>query len=461
MTQWLEQANRWIQPVLWGWPVLLAILLAGVLFFVRLKGFPLTHVRLWMRKTLGSLFCRRRTSGEGKGISSFQALTTALAGSIGTGNIVGVATALTLGGPGAIFWMWVSAGLGMATMYAETVLGMRYRQTDGQGGFLGGAMYYLEYGLKCKSLAVVFAGACVLASFGMGNLAQSNSMGMAIQGAFGIPPFWTGLVTAVLLGMILTGGIRRIARVTEKLVPAMSLCYLLAGLAVLAVFWHRIPQAFGQIFAGAFGFSEVLGGVGGYSLGAALRTGVSRGIFTNEAGLGSSVMAHAASDAKEPAEQGMWGIFQVFIDTIVVCTITALCILCTGVLDTGLDGAALSAAAFQSVFGRGGQWLVAVAIPFFAFATMLGWSYYGECALRYLCGLGVFGLRHSRGIVLSYRLMFSAVTLLGCQMDLHLVWSLCDTLNGCMAIPNLCALFGLSGEVAQETRGYLQKRKPT
>lgn len=455
----LEWINGWLQPVLWGWPVLCLILLAGVLFTFRLGFFQVTHCGLWLKKTMGSLFCREKADEDRSNISPFQALTTALAGSIGTGNIVGVATALTLGGPGAIFWMWVSAGLGMMTIFAETVLGLKYRQKDKQGRWLGGAMYYLQYGLGSKGLAVVFAGACVLASFGMGNMAQSNSIGSSLQDTFGIPPLLTGGVVAVVLALVLMGGIQRIAKVTEKIVPAMSICYLLAGMILLGVFWRNIPEAFAQIFASAFDLRGVLGGVGGYGMLTAMRTGISRGIFTNEAGLGSSVMAHSSAETKEPVEQGMWGIFQVFIDTIVVCTITALCILCTNVMGSGLDGAALSAAAFQSVFGRFGQGLIAVSITFFAFATMLGWSYYGECALRYLCGLSRFLSRHSKGTVTLYRLVFAAVTLLGCQLELWLVWDVCDTLNGCMAIPNLIAVFFLSGEVVRETRSYLKRKR--
>lgn len=434
------------------------ILLAGFLFTVRLRGFQILHSRLWLSKTLGSLFGRGAKTGKKGGISPFQALTTALAGSIGTGNIVGVATALTLGGPGAIFWMWVSAVLGMMTIFAETVLGMRYRRKDGQNHWLGGAMYYLEYGLGRKSLAVMFAGACVLASLGMGNLAQSNSMGTSLFHAFGVQPWLTGCITAVILLFVLMGGIKRIAKVTEKIVPAMSVCYLLAGIVILMVCWKQVPLALGEIFAGAFDLRGMFGGGIGYGMLRAMRHGISRGIFTNEAGLGSSVMAHTAAETNEPVEQGMWGIFQVFIDTIVVCTVTALCILCTGVLGTGADGAVLSALAFEQVLGKWGPILIAVSISFFAFATMLGWSYYGECALRYLCGLTVFSARHCNLFCSVYRFLFAGMTIVGCQMELRLVWDICDTLNGCMAIPNLIALFFLSGEVVRETQAYLRRR---
>lgn len=454
----LERVNGWIQWVLWGWPVLTGILLAGMVFTIRLKGFQIRYAGVWLRVTLGSLFRRRTREEKRAGISPFQALTTALAGSIGTGNIVGVATALTLGGPGAIFWMWVSAVLGMMTIFAETVLGMKYRRKDQQNRWIGGAMYYLEHGLGRKGFAVVFAGACVMASLGMGNLAQSNSMGSALRHAFGIPPWVTGAVTGILLLLVLMGGIGRIARVTEKIVPAMSICYLLAGMVVIGVCWKGIPHALGEIFCGAFDMRGMFGGVGGYGMLRAMRHGISRGIFTNEAGLGSSVMAHTAAETDEPAEQGMWGIFQVFIDTIVVCTITALCILCTGVLGTGADGAVLSAMAFGHIFGTFGPILIAGAISFFAFATMLGWSYYGECALRYLCRLTSFGTRHSSGFAGWYRFLFAGMTVIGSQLELHLVWEVCDTLNGCMAIPNLIALFCLSGEVVRETRSYIQRK---
>ncbi len=454
----MEQINQWVQPILWGWPVLSMILLAGLFFTVRLRGFQLLHAKLWLQKTIGSLFCQKARDKKQAGISPFQALTTALAGSIGTGNIVGVATALTLGGPGAIFWMWISALLGMMTIFAETVLGMKYRRKDGQNRWLGGAMYYLEYGLGRKGLAVMFAGACVMASMGMGNLAQSNSMGAALLHAFGIQPWITGVVTAVLLMFVLMGGIARIAKVTEKIVPAMSVCYLLAGMAILAVCWRSLPHVLGEILLGAFDIRGMMGGMGGYGMLRAMRHGISRGIFTNEAGLGSSVMAHTAAETDEPVEQGMWGIFQVFIDTIVVCTITALCILCTGVLDSGADGAVLSAMAFEHILGKFGPILIAVSISFFAFATMLGWSYYGECALRYLCGLTRFSFRHAHVFCGFYRFLFACMTLLGCQLELRLVWDVCDTLNGCMAIPNLIALFLLSGEVVRETRSYLRRR---
>ncbi len=443
----VETVNSWIQPIVWGWPVLIGILLAGVLFTVKLRFFQITKIGLWMKVTFAGMFCRKRQNEDG--ISPFQALTTALAGSIGTGNIVGVATALTIGGPGSIFWMWISALLGMMTIYAETVLGMKYRKKDKNGTWLGGAMYYIEYGLRCKPLAVIFAVSCVLSSFGMGNMAQSNSIGSALKDAFGFNTTITGLITAAILFVILSGGIQRIANVTEKIVPFMAVIYLLAGLIVIAVHSSRLPAVCDQIFTNAFSLQSVTGGVGGSVMLIAMRSGVSRGIFTNEAGLGSSVMAHTEADCKEPAEQGMWGIFQVFTDTIVMCTITALCILCSGAMETAKDGGALSTAAFHTVFGVFGDGVISVSIMLFAFATMLGWSHYGQCGLRYLCG---------NKLLIPYRILFAFFAAVSCGMDLTLVWNICDTLNGFMAIPNLIALFFLSHQVIEETKAYLSKK---
>lgn len=446
--EWIEKINNWIQPLVWGWPVLCAILLAGANFSFRLNFFQITHCKLWIKNTLGKIFASKKEGSRTSGISQFQALTTALAGSIGTGNIVGVATAITIGGPGAIFWMWMSSVLGMMTIFAENVLGMKYRIKNAKGEWLGGAMYYISRGIHSKPLAILFAGACVLASLGMGNMAQANSIAGALKDCFGANTQITGLVLAAMLVMITFGGIQRTAKVTEKLVPFMALGYLLAGVLVLAVNWRSLGGAFRLIFSEAFSLRAAAGGTGGIVMLNALKCGVSRGIFTNEAGLGSSVMAHSSSSGTEPVEQGMWGIFQVFIDTIVMCSFTALCILSTDVLQTGKDGAALSAAAFQTVLGRFGGTFISISIALFAFATMLAWCYYGQRGLEYIIG--------GKSAV-PYRLVFAAVAWGSCSMDLHLVWNICDTFNGFMAIPNLIALFLLSGEVVKETQSYLAR----
>lgn len=454
ITALLEQINRILRPVVWGWPTLGAILLAGANYSFRLGFFQIRHCGLWMKTALGGILRRQggtTVSGHGE-MTQFQALTTALAGSIGTGNIVGVATALTIGGPGSIFWMWISAFLGMMTVFAENVLGMKYRVRDSFGHWRGGAMYYLERGVHCRPLALVFAAACVFASFGMGNMAQTNSIAHALQNSFGISSAATGVVLCVLLLFLTFGGVRRVARVTEKLVPFMAVGYLAACAVILICYRSHLGEAVQSILQGAFGLQSAAGGVGGMLAAKAVQCGVSRGIFTNEAGLGSSVMAHSGSDGKEPVEQGMWGIFQVFLDTIVMCTVTALVLLSTGVLSSGLDGAELSAAAFECVFGSAGGVFVAVAITLFAFATLLGWSYYGEQGVCYLTG--------GRGIR-CFRILFAGAAFLGCSLDLRLVWELSDTFNGFLALPNLTALFLLGGEVVKETDSYLARHRKT
>lgn len=445
---WIEKINEFIQPVIWGWPVLCAILLAGANLSFRLNFFQITHCKLWLQSVGKQLFDKGKNDKDG--ITPFQALTTALAGSIGTGNIVGVATAITIGGPGAIFWMWISAIFGMMTIFAENVLGLKYRRKTSSGEWRGGAMYYIQYGLHSKTLASIFAFACVLASLGMGNMAQANSIAGAMADSFAIDPKITGGILAGILVVVSIGGIQRIAKVTEKLVPVMAVGYIAVSLVVLSCYSSTILPTLWRIVEEALGLKAALGGFGGTVMMHAMRCGLSRGIFTNEAGLGSSVMAHINSSCKEPVEQGMWGIFQVFIDTIVMCTITALVILCSGACNTGKDGAALSAAAFQSVLGQFGSIFISISILLFAFATMLSWSYYGETGMRYLSG---------KRWIPFFRLIFCLTAFFSCNIDLHLVWDICDTFNGLLAIPNLAAIFLLSGEVVQETQNYLLKHK--
>lgn len=381
-----------------------------------------------------------------------QALLTALAGSIGTGNIVGVATALTLGGPGAIFWMWVSAGIGMTTIWAETVLAVKYRTKGPDGHISGGPMYYLERGAGKKWLAKLYAAACVLASLGMGNMAQSNAIAGALEEGFSLPPIFTGVCAAVLLFVISAGGMHSAAKVSEKLVPVMAVGYVAACVAVLLLFPQKILPAFQLIFSQAFSTQAAVGGVGGTVMLRAMECGVSRGIFTNEAGLGCSVMAYGESEGTEPGKQGCWGILQVFIDTILMCTLSALAILVSGALSTGKDGAALSTVCFASVFGSWGKGFVCVSITLFAFATMIAWSAYGQKALEYLAGTRFRS---------SYRILFAVAAVLGCQLGLDAVWNLCDSFNGLMAIPNVAALFLLSGEIVQEKQRCFPKKRLT
>lgn len=429
----IETAVRAVNGIVWG-PAMLCVLLAvGVYYSVRLRFFQVRRFPYWWKNTIGAALGGKGKSG---GLSPFRAMTTALAGAIGTGNIVGVAGALSLGGAGAILWMEIAAVFGMATIYAENVLGVKYREKKGSG-FVGGPMYYIEKGLRCRWLAVVFAVICVGASLGMGNLTQANSVSGALYRGFGLDVRIAGAVLAVLTGLVIFGGIGRISALTEKLVPLMSLLYIGATVVILAVNYREIPSALGEIISSAFGLRQAAGGFLGYGMARAVKYGISRGVFSNEAGLGSSPIVHAAADTDDPARQGMWGIFQVFIDTTVMCTLMALCILTTHSL-SGSDGIEISSLAFESVLGGAGRVFICLSITLFAFATLVSWCYYGEKALEYLTG-GRF--------ITAYRIAYTAFAFLGSIMSIGLVWDISDTLNGLMAIPNLAALVLLRKEV--------------
>lgn len=425
-------------------PVMLVLLSGTGIYYTCVTGaFQARGVRIWLGQTLGTL--RHSTQKAEKSgphdITPFQSFTTALAGTLGTGNIVGVATAICAGGPGAIFWMWVSALLGMMTSYAENVLGTLFRRRNSQGEWEGGPMVYLEHGLHSKGLAVLFAAFTLPVSIGMGNMAQGNGMAMALEGTFDIPPWVAGGVCAAAVALIVIGGVKRIGAVTEKLIPLMALGYIIGAIIILCTHATRLPAAFGEIFVGAFAPRAAVGGVGGYTFALALRYGVSRGVFSNEAGLGSSVMIHAAGNVTDPSTQGMWGMCEVFIDTIVMCTVTALCLLCTGVLQTPARGAQAAVDAFASVFGAPGAAFVAISIALFALSTMLCWSYIGERAAVYLFGAAA---------VPFFRVLFVSFVTLGCIAELELVWTLSDIFNGLMALPNLIGLFALRKIVLRE-----------
>ena len=449
----LMQLNTKINTFIWGPYMLAAFLLIGIYFTVRTGFFQFAKVGLWFRHTLLSCFQRggARETRDKEAISPFQAMTTALASSIGTGNIAGVATAIVLGGPGAVFWMWVSAIFGMMTNFAENVLGSHFRYKDKDGKWVGGPMIYMERGLSQKWLGVVFAFCTIFGSLGMGNLTQSNSMAAAMQAGFSLPPFVTGIAAAVLVGMIIMGGIKRIARVTEQLVPMMAILYVAGGLVLLCLNANRILPALSSIFTDAFSFQAAGAGALGFGISRAMRYGIARGVFTNEAGLGSSVLAHSASDVREPVVQGMWGIFEVFADTIVMCSITALIILTSGVYEaTDLTGSALTIAAFSTRFGSFGVLFVSVSTVLFAFCTLVGWSYYGERAASY-----IFGQKSA----LYYRVVYIFCIFIGAISSLDLVWSLSDTFNGMMAVPNLIAVALLSGTVIKLTKDYLKSNR--
>ncbi len=446
------EVNEIVNEILWGPFMLLFFCGCGLILSVKTKFFQITRINLWFKSTLGSIFAKKKlqTKKDKHSISAFETFTAALAGTLGTGNIVGVATALSAGGPGAIFWMWVSAVLGMMTGYAENVLGIMYRRKDKNGAWLGGPMYYLQYGLKSKFLAVLFAFFAVLASFGMGNMAQSNSIAVSLNESFGVPLIATGVLCAIALLLIIMGGIKRIGAATSKLVPAMAVLYIIGCILILIKFRHNIPEAFLSIISSAFNAQSAAGGIGGYGVMRAMRFGVARGVFSNEAGLGSSVLIHSASEVTQPVEQGMWSISEVFVDTIVMCTLTALCILASGTLSLDVNGAALAVHTFKAGLGDLGTVFLGIAMPLFAFSTLLSWSYNGEQAICYL-----FGMKAKK----IYKAIFIMLVPIGCLMQVSFVFNISDTFNGLMALPNLIGIMFLSGKVYRQTRLYLAQNK--
>lgn len=458
--KYVEQMNSAVNGFIWGRGMLAIFLFVGIMFTVRTGFFQFTKCRIWLGETIGAMFRKQevRKTKDAHSISQFQSFCTALAATLGTGNITGVASALMTGGPGAIFWMWVSAFVGMMTIYAENVLGIRYRYKNKKGAWVGGAMVYIERGLGCKWLAVLFSVFCIFASFGMGNMTQANSMASGLKESLSIPPFVTGAAATLIVAAVILGGVKRIAAVTEKVVPFVALFYMAGGMLVLIHFWQEVPKAFELIFTEAFRVQAVGGGVFGYGIQQAMKIGISRGVFSNEAGLGSSVMAHAASDVKSSAVQGMWGIVEVFIDTIVVCTMTALVILSSGVYKPqvylhnmahgieNIDGTTLTGAAFSTVIPWGDKFL-AISIVLFAFATMVGWAYFGERTAAYL-----FGEKSA----FFYKMLYILMILPGCMMTPKLAWEVADTFNGLMALPNMTALILLSGEVVYVTKKFVK-----
>lgn len=452
----LMRLTEAVSGVVWGPVMLAAFWGVGLRFTVLARGFQLRRFGYWMRETFGTLLSRRvRHSGESGSISQFQALATAMAATAGTGNIAGVASAIALGGPGAVFWMWLSALLGMMTSYVENALGIQYRYRGPDGRWVGGAMVYMERGLKSRFMACFFAFSCALAALGIGNMAQVNSMALVLEDAFGVPPPLCGLVTAALVGLVILGGLRRVAAVTERVVPLMVLFYTAGMVVCLVARRSAIPGALALILRCALAPRSALGGAVGYGLMQAMRMGVSRGVFSNEAGLGSSVMVHTETDVRHPRQQGLWGIFEVFVDTILMCTLTALVILTSGVYDMGAwlgalalgapvaEGAVLTTDAVAVTLGGGGKVFMSAALTLFAFATVLGWAMYGEKALLYLTG--------GRG-ALAYRLVFTAVVVVGAVGGLGPVWAVSDMFNGLMAVPNLIAISLLGGKTAAELR---------
>ena len=476
----LININNAVNEVAWGWIGLILLLGTGLLTSILTKFFQITHFKHWISKTIGSVFSKDTHKKEDRGsVSQFQALCTALAATIGTGNIAGVAAAICAGGPGAVFWMWVAAFLGMMTNYSENILGIYFRRKNEDGEWSGGAMYYLKDGLgSYKGLkkigmffAYLFSVFAILASFGIGNMGQINKITLNIESAFfeninapiiagaSLVNWIIGLVLMVIGGFIILGGLQRIASFAEKVVPFMALVYILGALIIILLNFKQLPIMFFSIFKFAFGPKAVAGGIFGSTIQNLLNTmknGCKRGVFSNEAGLGSSVMVHSNSNVKEPVKQGLWGIFEVFADTIIVCSMTAFVVLSSGVIDltTGLcaegtDDATLVARSFGIHFGKPGEWFVAVAVLLFAFTTVMGWSHYGSKAVEF-----IFGAKGAK----IYKVIFVLSMILGAIMTSSIAWDISDTFNGLMMIPNLIGVVSLSPLIIKITNNYIDRK---
>ena len=441
-----EQIIDTVREVIWG-PGMLALLLGtGIYLSIGLKGISITKIPYAFKQ----LFKGRKGSGEGE-ISPFNALMTALSSTVGTGNIVGVATAIALGGPGALFWMWCAAVIGLATKYAEAVLAVHYRETDELGKKVGGPMYYIKNGLgaKWKWLGMLFAFFGALAGFGLANTVQSNAVSQILQSNFNVPTLVSGIVMSVLVGIVLLGGIKRIAEVAGKLVPLMAIIYLLATMSILILNAAEVPAAVFLIVDTAFNGAAATGGFVGATIMLALQSGVARGVFSNESGLGSAPIAHAAAETNSPVRQGSIAMLGTFIDTLIICTMTGLVLVVTGVWDGELYGAAMTSAAFSSQLPFG-DIILTLCIILFGFTTMLGWSYYGERCAEFLLGPKV---------IVPFRVLWVVGIFLGTQMSLELVWKMSDVLNGMMAIPNLIALVFLAPVVFRLSREYFAEEE--
>ncbi|SFB11372.1 alanine or glycine:cation symporter, AGCS family [Lentibacillus halodurans] len=441
MADWLANISGEISSFIWGLPLIILLVGTGLYLTVRLAFFSFRMLPYALRITF------KKHDQESTGdISHFQALMTALAATVGTGNVVGVATAVVAGGPGAVFWMWITALVGMATKYSEGVLGVKYRQKNAKGEMSGGPMYYIEKGLGQKWLAMLFAVFAVFAAiFGIGNMIQANAASDVANDVFNIPLWVTGLVFAVLVGLVIIGGVKSIGRTASIIVPVMVVFYLIAGFIIIFLNIDAVPEAFGLIFRDAFTGQAVAGG----AIGTVIQMGVARGLFSNEAGLGTGGIAAAAARTDVPARQALISMTQVFIDTIIVCTVTGLTLTMANLYATGTEGAALTAQSFEALLPGYGDVIVAVTLLSFIFSTILGWAYFGEKCFTYLVG---------DNLTMLYRVIFVLAIIPGATLSLETVWNLGDIFNGLMAIPNLIGLLFLSGVIVKETKRFNELR---
>ncbi len=468
----VEQVNSFLNSIVWGWPVVILILGTGILLTIRTRFLQVTHFGESLNTTiipaLKSLGRRKSKDTRLNSVSQFEAFSTAISGTVGTGNIIGVVSAILTGGPGAVFWMWVSAFFGMVTNYSENVLGLYFRRRDKKGNLSGGSFYYIANGLKWKWLAYCAAIFCVFAAIGMSGVQTNKISGTLAQTSatfFNVPndtmtKLLIGIVVAAIAAVIIIGGIQRIGKVTSMLVPFMSLLFIILALIAIGMHFSAVPEALGLIFSKAFNFQAVGGGIMGYTFAQVITKGMARGVFSNEAGLGSSVIAHSASETREPVKQGLWGVFEVFFDTFIICTLTALTFLTTFDLNslTGdMEDAKMSMSMFSTNFGDFGTIAFSIILPLFAFTTIIAWSYYGEKAIEFCFGKTS---DRTRGIITTvFKIIYVLLIAVSATIQSDLIWAIDDTFNGLMAVPNLICLVALSGLVAKITKNYFDRKR--
>ena len=468
----ISKINDFINGLVWGWPVIILILGTGILLTVKTGFLQVTHFKDSLNSTiipaLKELNLKNKKKDTLKSVSQFEAFSTAISGTVGTGNIIGVISAILTGGPGAVFWMWISAFFGMVTNYSENVLGLYFRKKDDHGNLSGGSFYYIRYGLKNKVLAYCAAIFCVFAAIGMSGV-QTNKISNTVYSAAisfsggevsDVVKLVTGIVIAVLTALIILGGIQRIGKVASMLVPSMSLLFIVMSLFIILKNITHLPAAFALIFSKAFNFKAAGGGILGYTFSTIIKKGMARGVFSNEAGLGSSVIAHSASETREPVKQGLWGIFEVFFDTFVICTLTSLSFISSfdlTALSATADDTAMSMSLYSENFGKLGVGVFSLILPLFAFTTVIAWSYYGEKATEFC--FSHLSEKHKNLSVTVFKITYIVLIAFSAVIKSDLVWAISDTFNGLMAIPNLICLVALSGTVAKITKNYFNRKK--
>ena len=444
----ISAINNIINGFVWGPYMLVLLIGTGVYMSIRTYFFQVKNFNIWAKLTYGSMFDKHE---KGHNITPFQAVSVALASTIGIGSIAGIATAIVSGGPGALFWMVVSAFFGMMTKFSEVVLSVYFREKDEKGIHYGGPMYYIEKGLKQKWLSILFAIFAAIATFGTGNMTQSNAIAGLLNQTLKLPEYVSGIIVAIIVALVLIGGIKRISSVSEKLVPFMATIYFIASIIILIINFKNIPQAIKLIVSEAFSLKSAASGITGYAIFIAMRYGIARGVFSNEAGLGTAPIAHAASNTNNPVKQGMWGVFEVF-NTLIICLLTGLVIISSDLYlygNTAADGAVLTSLAFKEAIGIIGEIVITISSILFAFSTIIGWSYYGETCLGYLT-------KRNKIVIMSYKIIFIIIIVIGATSDLKSVWAIADTFNGLMAIPNLIGVVLLSPIVITMVKKYLK-----